>query len=201
MEIHPGMSVWKNYPHKQPKFSVVRDFSKGDVAYETDITFNLHTGTHIDAPLHFVEGGDTFECIPLENLVTRVRVLELIEGIEDRITKQDLEKFEIQAGEFVLLKTRNSFGEPWSEDFVFIEKTAASYLKDIGIRGVGIDALGVERDQPEHETHKELLGSKIIVIEGLRLQDVPEGEYLMVAAPLKVIGTEAAPARVFLLAG
>lgn len=71
-------------------------------------------------------------------------------------------------------------------------------MKEKGIRGVGIDSLGIERSQPEHETHKVLLGNNIIIIEGLRLQDIDEGVYMMYALPLKIVGGDGAPARVIL---
>jgi arylformamidase len=100
----------------------------------------------------------------------------------------------------VLLKSRNSFEDILEGDFVYLDGTGAQHLKDRGVIGVGSDALGIERAQPAHETHKALLGCGIVILEGLRLADVPEGEYLLVAAPVK-IRAEAAPVRAILLEG
>lgn len=191
--IFEGMTVYKDKPEKQPKLNRV---TNGYVT-ETRIDMDLHTGTHIDAPLHMVEDGLTFETIPLESLVGSAKVLELTD-VEDGISKVDLEKFDIQKGDFVLFKTKNSFTEKFDFNFIFLAKDGAEYLSEIGVRGVGIDSLGVERSQEGHPTHKTLFANNVIVIEGLRLKEVEQGTYYMVAAPLKIVGTDAAPARVLL---
>ncbi|TXK89605.1 cyclase family protein, partial [Parageobacillus sp. SY1] len=100
--------------------------------------------------------------------------------------------------DFVLFKTKNSLEDAFNFEFIYVAEDAARYLADKKVRGVGIDALGIERSQPGHPTHKTLFSAGVIVIEGLRLKDVPEGSYFMVAAPLKLVGTDAAPARVIL---
>ena len=191
--IFEGMTVYKNKPEKQPKFNRV---TNGYVT-ETRIDVDLHTGTHIDSPLHMVEDGLTFETIDLESLVGSAKVLDLT-NVEDGISKVDLEKFDIQKGDFVLFKTKNSYTEEFDFNFIFLAKDGAEYLSEIGVRGVGIDSLGVERSQEGHPTHKTLFANNVIVIEGLRLKEVEEGTYYMVAAPLKIVGTDAAPARVLL---
>lgn len=84
-------------------------------------------------------------------------------------------------------------------EFVYLDKSGAAYLKETGIRGVGIDTLGIERAQPNHETHKVLLNQNIIIIEGLRLEDIKEGEYTLYVLPLKIKNTEAAPSRAILI--
>ena len=70
---------------------------------------------------------------------------------------------------------------------------------DKGVIGAGIDSLGIERNQPNHETHKTLLSNKIMILEGLRLKHVEEGPYLLIAAPLNIPGVEASPVRAFLI--
>lgn len=194
--IYEGMTVYKNKPEKQPKFNRV---TNGYVT-ETRMELDVHSGTHVDAPLHMVVDGDTFETVPQEDLVGEAKLLDLTE-VEDGITKADLEKFDIQKGDFVLLKTKNSFDEDFNFDFIYLTKDGAEYLTEIGIRGVGIDTLGIERSQEGHPTHKTLFGQKIIIIEGLRFKDVQAGNYFMVAAPLKIHGTDASPARVLLFEG
>lgn len=194
--IFEGMTVYKNKPEKQPKLKPV---TNGYVT-ESRIELDVHTGTHIDAPLHMITDGDTFETIRLDNLVGNCKVLNLT-GVEDRITKEDLQRFAIQKGDFVLFKTKNSLEDTFHFDFIFLAQDGAEYLAKVGVRGVGTDALGIERSQEGHPTHKTLFANGIIVVEGLRLKDVEQGEYFMVAAPLKLVGTDASPARVLLFAG
>jgi arylformamidase len=187
------MTVYKNKPEKQPKITTI---TNGYVT-ESRIDMDVHTGTHIDAPLHMVTKGETFETISIEKLVGNCKVFDLTD-VQDRISKTDLEKFPIQKNDFVLFKTRNSFEDEFNFEFIFLSEDGAKYLAEIGVRGIGIDALGVERSQEGHPTHKTLFENGIIIIEGLRLKEVPEGEFFMVAAPLKIQGTDAAPARVLL---
>lgn len=194
--IFEGMTVYKNKPEKQPKLNRV---TNGYVT-ETRIELDVHTGTHIDAPLHMVAEGDTFETISLRNLVGNCKVIDLT-AVKDRITKADLERFQLQKNDFVLFKTKNSCEESFNYEFVYLAEDGAEYLTQIGVRGVGIDALGIERSQTGHPTHKTLFANGVIVIEGLRLKEVEQGEYFMVAAPLKLVGTDAAPARVLLFEG
>jgi arylformamidase len=117
----------------------------------------------------------------------------------DAVTPADLEGKDILKGDFVLFKTKNSWDTSFNFEFIYVNKDAAKILTEIGVAGVGIDALGVERAQENHPTHKELFQNDVIIIEGLQLKEVPEGEYLMVAAPLKIRGLDASPARVVLI--
>lgn len=191
--IYQGMPVYKNKPEKQPELNTN---TNGHVT-ESRISMDLHTGTHIDAPLHMINDGETFETISLENLVRDVKVFDLTH-VEGGITKADVEGLSIEEGDFVLFKTSNSFDEEFNFDFIFLKEDGAKFLAEKKITGVGIDALGIERSQPEHPTHKTLFGADIIVIEGLELKDVEAKSYQMVAAPLKLSGTDASPARVLL---
>lgn len=194
--IYEGMTVYKDKPEKQPTLNPT---TNGYVT-ETLLSINVHTGTHIDAPRHMVLDGDTFESVPMEDLVGQAKLFDLTD-VEDGITKADLEKFEIEKGDFILLKTKNSFEEFFNYDFIYLTKDGAEYLSEIGIRGVGIDTLGIERSQEGHPTHKTLFANDIIIIEGLRLKEVEPAEYFMVAAPLKLEGTDGSPARVLLFEG
>ena len=199
MDVAPDMAVWTNNDAKRPQFKILRDYAQGAVARETQITMDMHTGTHIDAPLHFIEGGRTMESIALESLVRSVKVLDLTD-VEDSISEDDLVELGIEQGDFILFKTRNSFRDDFDMDFVFLNASGTDFLVERGILGVGTDSLGIERSQEGHETHKGLLGNGIVIIEGLRLAHVVPGTYQMVAAPLKIPNVEAAPARVFLMA-
>jgi arylformamidase len=199
MPIHVGMPVYKNKPEKKPIIRVMQDFDTA-TAFESRIDLDVHCGTQVDAPLHMVPGGGTMETLPLEKLVRPCRVLDLTD-VEGGITRAHLEKFDIRSGDFVLLKTRNSDHDGFDFEFVYLAEDGARYLAERNVAGVGIDALGIERSQPGHPTHKTLFGAGVVIIEGLRLKEVREGSYFMVAAPIKLMETEAAPARVLLLEG
>lgn len=194
--VFEGMPVYKNNPAKQPKFTKVTNAH----VTESRIDLDAHTGTHIDAPLHMINDGDTMETISVESLVGSVKVFDLTK-VEDGITKNDLEHLDIRENDFVLFKTKNSYDEAFNFEFIFLKEDGARFLVERKIKGIGIDALGVERSQPNHPTHKALFGAGIIVIEGLRLKEIEAGNYFMVAAPLKLIGTDAAPARILLFEG
>ncbi|SER57384.1 arylformamidase [Gracilibacillus ureilyticus] len=195
MNIHPDMQVWEDMDSKKPRFDTK---SFGHIT-DTTMKLNAHTGTHIDAPLHMINNAAAFETISLERLVRNVKVIDL-EHVKDGITKSDLEAHSIKKGDFVLLKTKNSVYESNSFDFqfVYLKEDGADYLAEKEIDGVGIDTLGVERSQENFPTHIKLLGANIIILEGIRLAEIDPGEYFMVAAPLKLTGTEASPARVLL---
>ncbi|MFX3625561.1 MAG: cyclase family protein [Ectobacillus sp.] len=191
--IYEGMPVYKNKPEKQP---VINKVTNGHVT-ESTLKMDAHTGTHIDAPLHMINEGDTFETLDIEKLVGEAKVFDLT-NVEGGITAEDLADLDIQKGDFVLFKTKNSFDEGFNFEFVYLAESSAKLLAEKGVRGVGIDALGVERAQEGHPTHKTLFANNIIVIEGLTFKEVEAGTYFMVAAPLKLVGTDAAPARVLL---
>ncbi|PTM59704.1 cyclase family protein [Desmospora activa] len=199
MTIEGNMAVYKNKEEKKPQIRVVQDFDTSPTR-ESRVDMDVHTGTHVDSPLHMLPDGGTMETISVEKLVGPCRVLDLT-TVEGGISRSDLERFDIGAGEFLLLKTRNSFREDFDFEFVFLAEDGASYLASIGVQGVGIDGLGVERSQPGHPTHKTLFRAGVIIMEGLRLREVEQGSYFMVAAPIKLRETEAAPARVLLFSG
>ncbi|MCP8617302.1 cyclase family protein [Salirhabdus salicampi] len=191
--VYEGMPVYKNKPEKQPKFKKVTNAH----VTESTITMDAHTGTHIDAPLHMINDGETFEAVNLQSLIGEAKVFDLT-SVEEGIQEEHLTGLNIEKEDFVLFKTKNSFDDEFNFNFIYLAESGAKYLAEKGIRGVGIDALGVERAQPGHPTHKTLFASNIIVIEGLTFREVEEGTYDMVAAPLKLLGTDASPARVLL---
>ena len=192
--IYTGMPVYKNKPEKQPKQTT----NTNGYVTETRLELDVHTGTHVDAPLHMVVDGETIETLPLDKLVGPCKVFDLT-AVEDRITVKDIEGLDIGKDDFLLFKTKNSFDEEFNFDFVFVAEDAAKYLAKIGVSGVGVDALGIERSQEGHPTHKTLFANGVIIIEGLRLKDIAEGEYIMCAAPLKLSGVDASPARIVLM--
>jgi len=197
MDIDPNIQVYKNKEEKIPVFTL-ESTHKENSFHESKIEMNMHTGTHMDAPLHMIEGGKRIKDTVLEKLITPCKVFDFT-NVSGGITKEDLETREIEEKDFVLLKTKNSLTEEFIYDFIYLEKSGAEYLKNKKIKGVGIDALGIERDQPDHETHKILLGNDIPILEGLRLKGVPEGEYVLLALPIKIPEAEGAPVRAVLL--
>ncbi|MDF2541201.1 MAG: cyclase [Herbinix sp.] len=197
MPITYEMSVYKGKESKRPILTAVSDFNTGSV-YESKLELNLHTGTHIDRALHMIPEGTTMESLNLEQVITHCKVFDFT-FVLDKITKEHLKTKQINEGDFVLLKTRNSFENILEQDFVYLDSSGAEYLKELKIKGVGIDSLGIERNQPEHETHQHLLGSDIVILEGLVLKEVEEGEYYLFSQPINIIGAEASPVRAILL--
>ena len=197
MTIDKQMQVYKNKDEKRPLIETTRDFDTS-TAMESRITMDMHTGTHLDMPLHFVEGGKTLDDLDLNRVFTKCRVLDFSDS-DDKITVKDLEKKDFGDNRFIIFKTRNSYTEEFDFKFVYLAEDGAKFLEEKKIEGVGIDALGIERDQPSYGTHKTLLGAGILIIEGLRLKDITEGDYILAALPLKIKGVEAAPLRAVLI--
>lgn len=184
--------------------SVVFNQFQADNVRSSVITLGSHTGTHVDAPSHFISCGDSIDQVPLQNLIGECVVLDLAH-ISNAITQHDLEPFEAQITRdaIVLLKTKNSNlfeTGPFCTEFIYLDATGAAYLADKKVKAVGIDYLGIERNQPGHPTHKQLLESDIAIIEGLRLQNVIPGTYFFICLPIALQGLEAAPARAILAA-
>jgi len=199
MLIYNEMMTYENRVVNRPQIESIKTFEK-DGFNESTLKLNLHTGTHVDAQFHMINQGETVEKHDLNKLVTKCRVLDLT-CVDGRISQENLIKFEIKKDEFILFKTKNSYSEIYPSDSIFLDSTGAKFLADLSISGVGIDSLGIERSQPDHATHKILMEQGIIILEGLRLKDVPQGEYFMCALPLKLQGTDGAPARVILIDG
>ncbi len=198
MSITEDMQVYKNRDHKRPSLSNVATFESNGV-YETDIRMNLHTGTHIDFPLHTLKDGNDSTNHSILDFIGEAKVFDLTQ-LSEVITKKDLEPLTIVEDDFIIFKTSNTTRGNMASDFVYLGEDAAQYLKDKKIRGVGIDALGIERNQPGHPTHDILLSSGIIILEGAALESVVEGVYTLLCLPMKIEGVEALPVRAFLQA-
>lgn len=174
-----------------------------DGVRETTITMSAHTGTHVDAPSHFARDGKTIDQIELSSMVGKAKVFDM-SAVSDGITRDHLENLQIDAGDIVLFKTVNSAMQAidkFKPNFIFLEVSGAQLLVDRKVRAVGIDYLGIERGQLDHLTHNLLFKHDITIIEGLRLQDIPQGTYFLCCLPLYTIGIEAAPARAILIEG
>ena len=196
--ITQDMTAYKD--EKVVQFDAIRTFEKDNVR-KTKITLDTHTGTHIDAPSHFLKDGIPTNRIELEQCVGQAIVIDM-SHIESLITADDLEEYDLDDCDIVLFKTRNSqlnSTAPFNSNFVYLDESAAQALAEMGINAVGFDYLGIERNQPTHNTHIILLQGGVAVIEGLRLGHVQEGEYFFVCLPLALQGLDGAPARAILV--
>lgn len=173
----------------------------GDHANVSQISGSAHTGTHMDAPVHFLNGAESIDAIPLEACVGPARVIAIHDPELIRIA--ELERHEIAAGERVLFRTANS-DRVWKTDvfqkeFVHIPADTAKWLADRRVMTVGVDYLSVGGYQSDGaETHRNLLGAGVWIIEGLVLTDIEPGDYDLVCLPLKIVGSDGAPARAVL---
>ncbi len=202
LPISNAMAVWPGDPAVD--IQPASEISKGAVANVSRLVMGAHTGTHLDAPHHFIDGMNGVDQVPLDALVGTAQVIEL--KITHHIGAQDLEEAKLPAGtERVLFKTTNS--QHWKNDpntfhkeFIAVAEGGAHWLVEHGIKLVGVDYLSVERfDAPdEHPVHKILLGANIVVVEGLDLGEIEPGEYTVMALPLKITGGDGAPTRVLL---
>lgn len=191
------MKVYKNIPGKIPKLNNLANYPEQSY-HENEINMNLHTGTHIDAPLHMIDGGETTDVYPIEQMFGKARVIDL-KDIDGLIEIEHIGEMDFKDVDFVIFKTRNSYDETFNFEFTALGRSAAEYLAEFDLKGVGIDALGIERGQADHPTHKILLSRKIMIVEGLSLKDIEPGEYDFIVLPLKIWGVEGAPARAVLI--
>lgn len=180
----------------------IKNFNRDGVR-ETNIHLSSHSGTHVDAPSHFLKSGKTIDEIHLDRLIGDCVVLDMTTCAE-RITRDCLlaHDNDITQDSIILFRTTNSdipATGKFSPHFVYLEASGAAYLAEKKVKAVGIDYLGIEHSQPGHPTHENLLNADITIVEGLRLGHVQPGKYLFVCLPLNVIGTEAAPARAILI--
>lgn len=178
---------------------VIPSFSQADYGRYliSDLTMSSHTGTHIDAPTHYLKSGDTIDTIPLRNLIGRCRVIDM-SGAGNIITAGNLEG-RLEGVQRLLLKTRFSARDTFTEEYPSLGEDAACAITDNGIECVGIDSPSIESFNCDGSVHRQLLGNGCIIIELLDLSDVPEGDYEMVALPLRLEGLDGSPARVILM--
>ena len=184
-----------------PDLTYTRLLARGDSSNLSTLSLGSHTGTHVDAPHHFIDGRATIDALPLDALLGQVYVVEHLGS--EHITAGDIEASSLPAvAHRVLFKTSN--GRFWDDDdfhteFLALALDGADLLVERGISLVGIDYLSIERfGAAGHPVHVALLGAGVVIVEGLDLRSVPAGRYTMCCAPLNVAGAEGAPARVFL---
>jgi len=164
----------------------------------SELHMSSHTGTHIDAPAHYLKNGDTIDRIPLDRIIGSCRVIDVSGAKGSSITAADLEG-KLRGVKRLLLKTWFSGRYAFTEDYPSLSCDAAYYITDNGIECVGIDSPSIESFNGDGSVHRRLLGNGCIIIELLDLSEVPEGDYTMVALPLRLTGLDGSPARVILM--
>ncbi len=202
VNLTPGMAVWPGDPALE--LQKIGEISHGHVANITRILASAHTGTHMDAPVHFIDGATGIDQFPLDALVGTVYVLDFTH-LDHHIGPSDLEAAGLPAGaERVLFKTTNSAiwedsAAEFRRDYIALAPAGAQWLVDRGIKLVGIDYLSIEEFEPARpDTHYILLGKRVVVVEGVDLRQVEPGEYTIFALPIKIKDADGAPARVLL---
>lgn len=200
--LHADMPIWPG------SHGFARNWTQrletGDDANVSRLDCDVHVGTHVDAPLHFVDGAAAVDELDLEALVGLATVAFFPEAAA--VSADALEALDLAKGtDRLLLRTRNS--ALWAAgvtefrpDFVALTADAAQWIVERGIRLIGVDYLSVQRFQDGPEVHHTLLGAGIVVVEGLDLSTVEQGEYELMCLPLKLVGAEGAPARAVLRA-
>ena len=194
--IRPGMVIY----HDNPGVEIELDsaISRGATANVSRITMGAHTGSHVDGPSHFYDGRAGADSLPLEAMVGPTTVVELAGIGEGPVDASALEGAGVREGvERLLLKTPNSelwSREEFSRDFARLDGSGAEWILDRGIRLIGIDYLSIG----DPDAHLALLGAGVVALEGLNLRAIAPGEYELLCLPLRLIGTDGAPARVVL---
>lgn len=190
-----------------PKIQIddYRSIAKGDSANVSVVSFGAHSATHVDAPAHFIDGGETVEWLPFESLIGEALVV-VVPDENFVIDKEFVTRHVPPGTERVLFETRNSMF--WSEvphefhtDFTHLNLEAATWLRDQGAKLIGIDYLSIERFKSgNHEVHLALLSKGVVILEGLFLFAVPAGKYELICLPMRLRSElgDGAPARAVL---
>jgi arylformamidase len=198
--IKDGMLVWPGDKAVEVGWDAkMADGHESNVSY---IRMGAHCGTHIDMPLHFIEGGKTTEDLDLDVLIGSIEVVEVPEEI-NKIDRKFLESIRIENVERVLFKTRTS--RMWAQEYpqfdyeyVALDASGAEWLVEHGCRLVGVDAMAVIVMEEIVKGHEILLGNDVVVLETLNLGHVEPGKYELICLPMKLIDREATPVRAIL---
>ena len=197
--LRTGMVSWPDNP--SILIERVEDLERGDTANVSKLALGAHTGTHMDAPVHFLPDGKGIDTMPLTAAIGLARVIEIQDS--ESIKPDELHSHHIQRGERILFKTRNSTRcwqtDDFVKDFVYISREAAQYLATRQVQTVGVDYLSVGGFYKDGvETHHALLSANIWIIEGLNISSVEPGTYELICLPLRITGSDGAPARAIL---
>ncbi len=200
--ISPEMPVWPGDPAMEVSMALSMD--RGDSVNVTQLRMTAHTGTHVDAPHHFLNDHRTIEDLALDVLTGPCYVMQLPDDV-DEISAEVLDRMSIGANTTRLLfGTRNSHlwahgQHEFYKDFVAVSPDGAEWLVTHGIKLVGVDYLSVATFDDQYPTHLTLLKAGVIILEGLNLSQVPRGFYDLYCLPLKIKGADGAPARTILI--
>jgi arylformamidase len=185
------------------RVELLKDMRRGDALTLSKLDLGSHSGTHVDAPRHFVRDGAGIDSIPLERLMGAARVLVSDDSVQ-AITRAELDRHDWRGAPRVLFRTRSSV-RGWMDsvqfhrDFAYLAPDAAEALAAANVQLVGIDYISAEQfGAPAPETHRRLLGRGIPIVEGLDLRRAPPGECDVIILPLRVAGVDGAPARALL---
>ncbi len=197
--VRHGMPHWPDNPPILLERSL--DIGRGDDCNVSHLAMGVHTGTHMDGPVHFIHHGAGLDEMPLGATMGEARVIEITDP--RRITADELRPHALGAGERVLFRTSNSTRcwqtDHFVEDFVYISESAAAHLVETEVQTVGIDYLSVGGYREDGaKVHRMLLEAGIWIIEGLDLSRARAGRYEMICLPVKLHGSDGAPARAIL---
>lgn len=199
--VSESLVVWPGQP--KVVLTTVSSIKRGDHATVTQFSMSAHTGTHVDAPCHFISGGSGVDTLRLDVLVGPAYVADV--GQADAITAEVLDGLNIPAGTTrLLVRTRNSelwkrSGSTFFEDYVAFSEDGAAWLIGHGVQLVGIDYLSVAPYRNTQPAHLALLGARIVLLETLDLRGIDVGMYDLVCLPLNIVGSDGAPARAILM--
>lgn len=192
--VYTGMEVWPG----DPPVSVMpaKSIERGDASNLSRLDLGSHTGTHVDAPRHFIPGAPGVDSLAPAILVGKARLCQLPEA--HHLDRALLEGLGLGGVSRLLLGTRNA-NLPVGTDYAYLSGDAAAYLVALGVKLVGIDYLSIEEHgRKGHPIHQTLLSAGVVIIEGLDFKGVPPGDYELMCLPLKLKDADGAPARVFL---
>lgn len=188
-----------------PQVTRLQDHERGDAWTTTHISFCAHLGTHVDAPLHRVRGGNTVDRLDLQALIGRAYVVDLPD-VASEIRAEDLQACNIPlSAERLVLKTRNAAlwrRDTFQIDFVALSESGAEWLVAHGIRLVALDYLSADVfTSQDFRAHDVLLQRGVVIVEGVMSDGVSEGWYTLICLPLRLQGADGAPARAVLIRG
>ncbi len=181
-------------------FEFMLDMRKGDGVTLSKYSLGAHSGTHIDAPQHFIRDGAPVDKVPLDPLIGPARVIDIPDSIQ-AINAAELNRHAWKGPERLIFRTRSSVrgwmsSPTFHHDFAYVAPDAAQLIADAGVKLVGIDYISIEQfGVPAPLTHRILLGKGIPIIEGFALETIAPGDYDLIVLPIKVAGHEGAPAR------
>lgn len=200
--VNSNLPVWPGDPAIELKRH--RSIADGETSNDSHLSCSVHSGTHVDAPLHFIEDASSVEHLSLDILTGPALVIDL--PMTTVITTDTLDSLALPADTSrVLFKTRNSalWADPdhrFNPDFVAFNSDAARWIVNHHIRLVGIDYLSIQQfEESEPLVHPILLQAEVVIVEGLDLRFVPPGFYQLICLPIKLIGCDGAPARAVLI--